>query len=135
MFREILLIEEYAHPQEKVWKLLTDSAELERWLMPNDFVPEIGRSFTMTAPRRPGFDGVIRCRVLELEPPRRMRWSWQSGSMESTVTFELAPTTTGTRLTLRHQGFKGVASFVSWLIFRHGWKKKLRTKIHQLLAG
>ena len=135
MFREILLVEEYPHPQENVWKLLTDSAQLARWLMPNDFVPEIGRRFTMTAAPRPGFDGVVRCRVLELEPPRRMRWAWQAGSIESTVTFELSRTEKGTQLTLRHQGFRGVASVLPWLIFRHGWKKKLRTKIPSLLAA
>jgi uncharacterized protein YndB with AHSA1/START domain len=133
--REILLSEEYPHPCERVWQLLTDSAELERWLMPNDFVPEAGRSFTMTTKPAPGFDGIVRCKVLEIEPPRRMRWSWGSGRMASTVTFELAPTAKGTRLTLRHEGFKGLASILPFVLLRRGWRKKLQVKIAGLLAG
>jgi uncharacterized protein YndB with AHSA1/START domain len=135
MFREILLAEEYRHPPEKVWRLLTDSAALERWLMPNDFVPEVQQAFTMTTAPRPGFDGIIRCKVLELDPPRRMRWSWRAGSIDSTVTFELSPTENGTRLTLRHDGFKGLSSIIPWLILRHGWKEKLRAKVAGLLEA
>lgn len=135
MFREILLAEEYPHPPDKVWRLLTDSKELERWLMPNDFVAEVNRIFTMTTAPRPGFDGTICCQVLELDPPRRMQWSWRAGSMNSTVTFELSPTETGTRLTLRHEGFRGLSSILPWLIMRHGWKEKLRVRIASLLRA
>jgi uncharacterized protein YndB with AHSA1/START domain len=133
MFREIVLTEEYPHPPHRVWRLLTESTQIERWLMPNDFVPEVDRSFTMTTAPAPGFDGIVRCKVLELDPPRRMRWSWRAGSVDSTVTFELAPIVSGTRLTLRHEGFRGLPHLLPWLFLRHGWKKKLRAKIAGLL--
>jgi uncharacterized protein YndB with AHSA1/START domain len=132
---EILLTEEYPHPPEKVWRLLTDSEQLARWLMPNDFRPEAGRAFTMTTAPRPGFDGIVRCRVLEIEPPRHMVWEWRSGSMESSVAFELEKTARGSRLTLRQDGFRGVGGVLPWLFMRHGWKEKLHTKIAALLAA
>lgn len=37
----------YPHPPEVVWRTLTDSAALGEWLMETDFVPEVGRPFTM----------------------------------------------------------------------------------------
>ena len=133
--RDIVLEEEYPHPPAAVWRLLTDSEALAHWLMPNDFAPQVGRAFTMKTAPRPGFDGIVRCKVLELEPPRRMCWSWASGTMSSRVTFELSPTPRGTRLTLRHDGFKGLAAIVPWFFMRHGWRKKLRMTIPRLLAA
>ena len=42
---EILLVEDYTHPIEKVWAALTDPAALAQWLMVNDFEPRIGKRF------------------------------------------------------------------------------------------
>ncbi|MEV6344326.1 SRPBCC domain-containing protein [Actinoplanes sp. NPDC051851] len=93
------------HPPEKVWRALTDPERLAGWLMPNDFVPEIGHRFTFHTEPRPGFDGVVHCEVLALEPPRLLAWSWRGGTLDSTVTWTLAPEGRGTRLFLRHEGF------------------------------
>jgi len=130
---EILLTQEYPHPRAKVWQLLTDSKQLARWLMPNDFVAKVGRDFTMTTKPAPGFDGVIHGKLLELDPPRHMRWAWRSGSLSTTIIFELAAVDTGTRLTLRQEGFEGVSGILPWLLMRGGWKHKLRRKIAALL--
>ena len=35
----------------------------------------------------PGFDGIVRCQVPEIDPPERMVWSWAGGPIETTVTF------------------------------------------------
>jgi len=103
----IRLDEFLAHPPERVWAALTDSALLASWLMPNDFRPVAGHEFTFTTTPVPagGFDGVIRCRVLDLDPPRRLRISWHGGPLESTVTWRLEPEGAGTRLFLDHEGF------------------------------
>src|SRR5580692_3749913 len=37
----------YRHPIERVWAALTSSEALAAWLMPNDFVPEVGHRFTL----------------------------------------------------------------------------------------
>ena len=65
------------HPPERVWQALTDPALLARWLMPNDFKPVIGHVFTFRTEPVPqhGFDGVVHCTVLTLEPPRLMRFT------------------------------------------------------------
>lgn len=95
------------HPPEKVWRALTDPALLAEWLLPVtglDLVP--GARFQFQAPPQPGWDGVVRCRLLESEPHRRLRYTWVVGEMDTVVTFTLAPTTTGTRLSLVHTGFQ-----------------------------
>ncbi|MBM0229124.1 SRPBCC domain-containing protein [Micromonospora sp. ATA51] len=82
-----------AHPPAKVWRALTDSDLLARWLMPNDFRPLPGHRFTFHTQPRPGqgFDGVVHCEVLEIDPPRRLRWAWRGGRLDTVVTWTLAP--------------------------------------------
>jgi uncharacterized protein YndB with AHSA1/START domain len=63
------------HPVDRVRAALTSSEALAAWLMPNDFQPAVGHHFTFRTEPAPGFDGVVRCEVLELDPPQRMAWS------------------------------------------------------------
>ena len=80
--------------------------------MPNDFVPEVGSSFTFRTEPGPGFDGIVRCEVLALDPPRAMTWSWRGGPLDTRVTFTLEPVDQGgreaTRLVVHHDGFAGL---------------------------
>ena len=39
----------YPHPPERVWRALTDRAELAAWLMPNDFSLREGARFRFDA--------------------------------------------------------------------------------------
>nr|BFE87558.1 hypothetical protein GCM10020093_101590 [Planobispora longispora] len=66
------------HPPAKVWRALTDSDLLARWLMPNDFKPVVGHRFTFATQPVPrvGFDGIIRCEVLEIDDGRLLRIGW-----------------------------------------------------------
>ena len=104
MIPEIVFVEELPHPIEKVWAALTDPADLADWLMPNDFEPRLGKRFTLQCPPAPDRRGWVECVLLELEPPRRMVWSWQAAaeSEPSHVEFRLEPSANGTRLTLTH---------------------------------
>lgn len=133
----IRLDEFLAHPPDRVWKALTDPALLTRWLMPNDFQPEIGHEFTFTTAPVPGtgFDGVIRCRVLELEPARRLRIAWHGGSLQSTVTWRLEPEGTGTRLFLDHEGFDPAdpAQQLAHRIMGSGWPSRVLPALARLL--
>jgi uncharacterized protein YndB with AHSA1/START domain len=36
----------YPHAPERVWRALTDSAVIAKWLMPNTFEPKLGAQFT-----------------------------------------------------------------------------------------
>lgn len=116
----------YRHPIDRVWAALTSSEALAAWLMPNDFVPEVGHRFTLRTRPAPGFDGIVRCQVLELEPPRRMVWTWAGGSIETTVTFTLdALDDGGTRLRLHQVGFHGLGAQLTRRILAGGYPRIL----------
>lgn len=97
------------HPPSKVWRALTEPALLSQWLMPMvesslDLVP--GAAFTLEIPPQPGWTGRIECRLLDVDPPRRLRYTWVLDELDTVVTFTLTPTPQGTRLSLLHTGFK-----------------------------
>lgn len=98
---------ELPHPPEKVWRALTEPALLERWLLPSiGFEPSPGTAFRFQTEPVGGWDGVVRCRVLEAEAPRSLLYSWVVGDMDTVVRFTLEPTETGTRLKLEQSGFQ-----------------------------
>ena len=49
--------------------------------------------------------GKQACEVLAVEPERLFRFRFAIGSLDTIITFALAPEGTGTRLTLTHEGF------------------------------
>lgn len=94
--------------REKVWRALTDSAALAEWMYPNDFEPRVGHRFTFRVPPNPqaGFDGIVRCEVLECAPPSRLSYSWSAGAVVGTqVSYRLEPDGDGTRVYFEHSGF------------------------------
>jgi uncharacterized protein YndB with AHSA1/START domain len=125
------------HPPARVWRALTDPGRLARWLMPNDFVPVVGCRFTFRAQPQPGFDGIVHCEVLALEPAHLMRWSWRGGTLESTVTWTLAAEGDGTRLFLRHEGFDPDDPFQqrALKIMGGGWRSHIFRALERELAG
>jgi uncharacterized protein YndB with AHSA1/START domain len=124
MKADTLVTAVYRHPRERVWAALTDSAALSEWFMPNDFAPVVGHSFRFRTAPAPGFDGVVRCQVLELEPPERMVWSWAGGPIETTVTFTREDLGDGrTRLQARQLGFHGLPGQLTRLILESGSRR------------
>ena len=94
------------HAPEKVWRALSDPVLLSQWLLPVVGLElEPGAAFTFTAPPQPGWDGQVSCRFLEIEPRRRLSYTWVVGGMDTVVTFTLAPSASGTRLSLVQSGF------------------------------
>ncbi len=97
------------HSPEKVWRALTDPALLAEWLLPVvDLKLEPGAAFKLKTQPYPGWDGTVNCRILEIEAHRKLSYTWVVGDMEidTVVTFTLAPTASGTRLSLVQAGFK-----------------------------
>jgi uncharacterized protein YndB with AHSA1/START domain len=94
------------HPVPDVWAALTTADALREWLMESDYEPRVGKHFIFRCPPGPGNRGFIECTVLELEPMRRVVWSWLSTETgdPTIVTFELEPAPGGTKLTLTHRG-------------------------------
>lgn len=126
--RDIVVVREVGFPREMVWAALTDSRQLGMWLMPNDFRPEVGHRFTFTTKPAPGFDGTVRCEVLELRAPERIAFTWKGGPLDTVVSFDLAETARGTRITLRHAGFAGASNLLPRVVLGFGWKSLLARK-------
>lgn len=121
------------HAPEKVWRALTDPALLEDWLLPAvglELMP--GAAFTFQAQPMPQWDGVVHCRMIEIEPHRKLSYAWVVGDMDTVVTFTLTPTPTGTHLSLVHAGFKPEQKH-NFGGARYGWKM-MGGKLLELLA-
>jgi uncharacterized protein YndB with AHSA1/START domain len=103
--RSVVLERDMPYPPEKVWRALTTGALIEDWLMANDFEPTVGHRFTLRATPAGGWNGIIDCQVLAVEPPQRLAYSWASMGLQSVVTFTLAPTASGVRLRMEQSGF------------------------------
>lgn len=124
---------ELQHSPEKVWRALTDPVLLMEWLLPvADLKLERGSAFTFKTQPQPGWDGIVNCRILEIEAQRRLSYAWVVGDIDTVVTFTLTPTATGTCLSLVQSGFRpdqkqnlGGA--------RYGWKM-MGGKLVDLLA-
>jgi uncharacterized protein YndB with AHSA1/START domain len=131
--------------QEQVWQALTDSATLAEWMYPNDFEPHVGHHFTFRVPPNPkvGFDGlVVRCEVLECEPPHdneggQLAFSWSAGGLVDTrVSFRLEAEGDGTRVHFEHSGFDVSQPFgePAFKGAEYGWAKMLK-QLAEVVAG
>ena len=82
------------------WRALTQPHLIAEWLMKNDFVPQKDHRFTLS-----GDWGSVDCQVLAIEPVTTLVYSWAAMGLESTVTWTLTPTGTGTHLRMEQAGF------------------------------
>lgn len=100
------ITEFFATGPEEVWESLTNPDVLADWLMPNDFIPEVGKRFTLVPDHPTPWSGHVECEVLQLLPMKRMVWSWKTEGMEepTRVEFDLTPKAGGTELLFRHGG-------------------------------
>ena len=61
------------HSPEKVWRALTDPVLLTEWLLPVvELELEPGAAFTFKSQPHPGWDGIVNCRILEIEAHRKV---------------------------------------------------------------
>lgn len=94
----LTFVRDLRHPPEKVWAALTDPAQLREWLpytANRDLSSPGPATLTMV-------DGDVAedlaAEVTRAEPPTLLEYSWATDRMR----WELTPTGSGTRLTLRH---------------------------------
>jgi uncharacterized protein YndB with AHSA1/START domain len=110
------------HPPEKVWRALTDPVLLAEWLLPAIGLElEPGAEFMFKTQAYPGWDGTVNCRFLEIEPHRKLSYTWSVPFLDTVVTFTLAPSASGTRLSLVQSGFTPDQKRESGGA-RYGWK-------------
>ncbi len=130
--RSVVIERELPHPPHKLWRALTEPHLIEAWLMKNDFKPVMGHRFSFRMDPQPNWNGVVDCRVLVVEPNKTLSYSWGALGLDSTVTFTLTPTETGTRLRVEQKGFRSdQAQAFAGATF--GWQKFL-ANLEQLLA-
>jgi uncharacterized protein YndB with AHSA1/START domain len=129
---------ELPHPPAKVWRTLTEPGLLAKWVMANDMQPLVGHSFTFRSEPTPWWDGIVRCEVLEVDPHKRLRYSWRSGPesspLDTVVTWTLTPTPSGgTRLALEQSGFLPANAF-AFDGARKGWQRMVGERLTEVLA-
>ncbi|MEQ1937970.1 SRPBCC domain-containing protein [Mesorhizobium sp. CN5-321] len=98
--RSVVVEREFPHPPEKLWRALTQPHFIEEWLMKNDFKPEVGQRFDLSADW-----GSVACQVKTLETARTLSYSWNTKDLDSVVTWTLTPTQAGTLLRMEQTGF------------------------------
>jgi uncharacterized protein YndB with AHSA1/START domain len=95
------------HAPAKVWRALTDPALLAEWLLPAlDLELDQGAAFRFKTQPMPGWDGTVNCRFLEIDPQKKLSYTWVVGDIDTVVTFTLTPTAAGTHLSLVQSGFR-----------------------------
>jgi len=129
---QTLIIEkEFAHSPEKLWRALTQPHLIKEWLMENDFEPKVGHDFKLRV-QTPQWNGVIDCKVLEIEPQKKLSYDWSSMGLDTVVTFTLTPTPNGVQLRVEQSGFREEHAR-NFQGAKFGWQNFLG-KLEQLLA-
>ncbi|YCH10006.1 SRPBCC family protein [Arthrobacter sp. alpha11c] len=91
----------FPHPKEAVWAALTTPELLARWWAAGDIAPVVGHRFTMDM----GGWGQQQCEVLTVEPGSAIIFMFAEGVLDTTITWALESTETGTVLHFEHAGF------------------------------
>ncbi|MBW8348819.1 SRPBCC domain-containing protein [Bacillus sp. IITD106] len=92
-------------PIQNVWKTISISEGIAEWFMPNDFEPKVGYEFHLQSQYGPS-----PCKVLEIEEPYRLSFSWDTDGWF--VTFTLKDLGEKTEFTVMHGGWKDADSLV-----------------------
>ncbi|MCA6124109.1 SRPBCC domain-containing protein [Bradyrhizobium sp. WSM 1704] len=117
---------------DRIWRTLTTSELLVKWLMPNDFQPTVGHKFNFRTRPIGDWDGVVHCEVLACEPPRLLRYSWKGGAdtnpeygskLDTVVTWTLTPVEGGTKVRMVHDGFVFPGNRYAFDMMSPGWGK------------
>ena len=138
---------EYAHPPEKVWGALTEPAQIGKWFpsawgaTTTDFRAVVGAAFRMDAEKKRGWRGYVVGKVLEVEPQRRLVYTWAGSPQEDAeptrIVWTLEPTATGTRLRFEYHLSPRFTGVMGWLAFKGAgasWRKMMEDALPAALA-
>ena len=119
--RTLVIEREMPHPQEKIWRALTEGQLIEQWLMKNDFKAVVGHRFQFRSAPVPNWNGIVDCEVLLVDPKSRLSYGWGALGLESVVAWTLTPTEGGTHVRMEHSGFPSEES-ASYKGAKYGWR-------------
>jgi uncharacterized protein YndB with AHSA1/START domain len=125
--RSVVVEREVAFPPEKIWRALTQSHLIEEWLMKNDFKPDQGHRFNLSADW-----GAVDCQVQAVEANKSLSYTWDTKDLKSVVTWTLTPTSTGTHLRMEQLGFRPDQQQY-YQGAKYGWQRFL-ANLEQVLA-
>ncbi|MGE7543744.1 SRPBCC family protein [Sporosarcina newyorkensis] len=74
---------------EQVWKALTDSDMLAKWIWNNDFKPAVGEKFQFRSEPNEWWDGIVNGEVLKVEEPHILSYTWASAGETTMITWTL----------------------------------------------
>jgi uncharacterized protein YndB with AHSA1/START domain len=111
--RSIVVERTMPHSAEKVWRALTTSEVIARWLMPNDFALQPGHRFNFRSTPIPNaWNGVTDCEVIEIDAPWKLVYSWSASGdeaangLKTVVTWTLTKVEGGTHVRMEQSGFR-----------------------------
>ena len=110
--QSIIVERDMPHRPEKIWKALTSSDLIARWLMQNDFQPTVRHSFNFRAKPMPGWNGVTDCKVIEVSAPHRLVYSWSASGdqaadgLKTIVAWTITATAKGAHVRMEQSGFR-----------------------------
>ena len=130
----------FPHPPAAVWEYLTNPELMELWLMKSNFQPIMGHEFQFRVNPIPSldFDGIIYCKVLEIDPFKKLSYSWKLGpgdgtiNVDSVVRWELQPKDDGTELLLKHGDFAILENAGIFNAMDKGWFDNMHKILDQL---
>jgi len=124
--RTLVIEKTFPQPPQKVWRALTESPLIARWLLNNDFEPRPGHKFQFRSEPVQGWNGIIDCEVLNVDPLKQLSYTWGSMGLETVVLFTLTPSGAGTLLRMEQSGF-GPDYEHAYKGANYGWQNFLGT--------
>jgi uncharacterized protein YndB with AHSA1/START domain len=113
----VVVERELSHAPEKIWRALTQPHLIQEWLMKSDFQPVADHRFSF----RDDW-GSVDCKVLEIDPPKTLSYTWEAMGLESIVTWTLTAIGKGTMLRMEQAGFRPDQQ-QAYQGAQYGWKK------------
>jgi uncharacterized protein YndB with AHSA1/START domain len=132
----------YSVPVEKVWKAISDNAEMKQWYFDiAEFRAEVGFEFSFMGGSEGGIQYKHLCRVVDAVPLKKLAYTWvyEGYAGSSTVVFELfAEGESSTRVVVTHVGldtFPKDNPDLAEKNFLAGWTAILGELLEKYLVG
>ncbi len=115
----------FNHSIEKVWEAITKADEISTWFIKADFKAEKGYEYVFTSePNEKGCTTISG--VVKKADPYVLIYTWivADTKIETTVSWQLEPTGSGTKLVLAHSGisnYEGETAIAMFESFNGGW--------------
>ena len=123
-------------PRNTVWRYFENPDLLAGWLMRNNFSGNLDEEFQFFAQPSNEWDGVLHCKLVEFDPPRKLAYTWDANDIkgDTLVTIELIEAAENTRIRLIHSNFENASVDIEPIVRSHneGWTDHLHVLAMQL---